>query len=78
MAELAETAMDGVLREEGEACRDVAHTGSDDKVAAVSVRVGDQVEKNDEGVRAVFVNERQRLGVPVLDPDLRGHAAVSS
>jgi len=70
--------MDGVFGEEGQACRDLADTCLDDEVAAVSLRVSDQVVKNDEGVRAVFVNEGQRLGVPVLDPDLRRHAAVSS
>ncbi len=78
MAELAETAMDGVLGKEGEACRNLADTGLDDEVAAASRGVSDQVVKNDEGVGAVFVNERQRLGVPVLDPDLRWHDAVPS
>jgi len=78
MSELAKTAMDGVLGEEGEACRYLADTGLNDEVTAVLLGVGDQVVKDDESVRAVFVDERQYLGVPVLDPDLRRHAAVSS
>lgn len=71
--ELAESAVNGVLGEEGEPSGDLADTRLHDELVVALLGVVDEVVEDDNGLGPVPLHERQRLWIPVLDADLGRH-----
>src|SRR5581483_2010631 len=71
--QLTQPTMDRVLRDELKPIGDAAHTGFDDELAVAAGGVDQQIVQHREGFRPVLLQEPERVGVAVLDPDLSSH-----